>query len=150
MSDQTTEVCPHCRANVLVMENGKDCRSASGGWVVFACLTSTHKGHDLRMSQSRECEKAERKGLIVEVATLRTANKALVEQLAACKAVVEDPAALWANWLRGTVKLPAGIGDVRQLVERVKRLEGALEVGVGASYAKTLVHLYVDNEEAKP
>lgn len=49
----------------------------------------------------------------------------LVEQLAAHKAVVEDPVALWANWLRGTVQLPAGIGDVRQLEERVKRLEEA-------------------------
>lgn len=59
----------------------------------------------------------------LELDAIRTANKALVEQLAAHKAVVEDPAALWANWMRGTVKLPAGIGDVRQHQERVKRLE---------------------------
>lgn len=127
MSDHIPEakkmVCPHCQAGVLIMDNGKQCRAASGAWVTFACLTSIHQGHDPRMSQSRECEEAERNRWITEVATLRTANKALEEQLAAYKAVVEDPAALWANWLRKTVKLPAGIGDVRQLEERVKRLE---------------------------
>jgi hypothetical protein len=40
----------------------------------------------------------------------------------ALEAVVNDPHALWANWLRGTVKLPAGIGDVRQYQERIQRL----------------------------
>jgi hypothetical protein len=38
------------------------------------------------------------------------------------EAVANDPHALWANWLRGTVKLPAGIGDVRQYQERIQRL----------------------------
>jgi hypothetical protein len=41
--------------------------------------------------------------------------------------VATDPHALWANWLRGTVTLPAGIGDVRQYQDRVKRLEEAGE-----------------------
>ena len=51
--------------------------------------------------------------------------KARVEAL---KAVTEDPHALWTNWLRGTVKLPAGIGDIRQSEERAKRIEEALEM----------------------
>ena len=41
------------------------------------------------------------------------------------EAVVNDPHALWTNWLRGDVKLPAGIGDVRQYQQRIKRLEEA-------------------------
>jgi hypothetical protein len=60
------------------------------------------------------------------IATLEQENAALVEEVKAHKAVTEDPQVLWANWLRGTAKLPAGIGDIRQSEERVKRLE---EVG---------------------
>ena len=41
------------------------------------------------------------------------------------EAVVNDPESLWTNWLRGTVKLPSGIGDVRQYQERIKRLAEA-------------------------
>ena len=37
--------------------------------------------------------------------------------------VTNDPHALWTNWLRGDVKLPVGIGDVRQYEDRIKRLE---------------------------
>jgi hypothetical protein len=43
------------------------------------------------------------------------------------EAVTNDPHALWANWLRGSVALPAGIGDVRQYQDRIKRLEESLE-----------------------
>ena len=39
------------------------------------------------------------------------------------EAVVNDPHALWTNWLRGDVKLPAGMGDVRQYQAHIKRLE---------------------------
>jgi hypothetical protein len=41
------------------------------------------------------------------------------------ESVINDPHALWANWLRGTVTLPVGIGDVRQYQERIKLLEEA-------------------------
>ena len=39
------------------------------------------------------------------------------------EAVTNDPHALWTNWLRGDVKLPVGIGDVRQYQDRIKRME---------------------------
>ena len=45
------------------------------------------------------------------------------ERIKRLEAVVNDPHALWANWLRGDVKLPEGIGDVRQYQDRIKRLE---------------------------
>lgn len=81
MSDQTLDACPHCGAGVLIMDNGKECRAASGAWVTFDCLTSIHAGQHPRMSQSRKCEEAERERLAMEVATLRTANAGLVEKV---------------------------------------------------------------------
>jgi hypothetical protein len=50
------------------------------------------------------------------------------------EAVTNDPHALWVNWLRGNVKLPVGIGDVRQYQDRIKRLEeaGSLALGYAA------------------
>ena len=48
---------------------------------------------------------------------------ARVKELEPFKLVCENPAALWANWLRGTVALPAGIGDVRERDARIKELE---------------------------
>jgi hypothetical protein len=53
---------------------------------------------------------------------LNAANELIVR----LQAVTNDPHALWANWLRGTVALPAGIGDVRQYQDRIKRLESKL------------------------
>ena len=47
------------------------------------------------------------------------------ERIKLLEAVTNDPHALWANWLRGSVALPAGIGDVRQYQDRIKRLEEA-------------------------
>ena len=45
------------------------------------------------------------------------------ERIKELEAVVNNPNALWTNWLRGTVALPSGIGDVRQYQERIKCLE---------------------------
>ena len=52
---------------------------------------------------------------------LNTANDLIVR----LQAITNDPHALWANWLRGDVKPPEGIGDVRQYQDRIKRLEEA-------------------------
>jgi hypothetical protein len=58
---------------------------------------------------------------------LNAANELIVR----LQAVVNDPHALWANWLRGSVALPVGIGDVRKYEDRIKRLEegGGLALG---------------------
>jgi hypothetical protein len=58
---------------------------------------------------------------------LNAANELIVR----LQAVTNDPHALWANWLRGSVALPVGIGDVREYQERIKRLEegGGLALG---------------------
>jgi cell division septum initiation protein DivIVA len=52
-------------------------------------------------------------------------NKLLKQRIKRLESVTNDPHALWANWLRGSVALPVGIGDVRQYQERIKRLEEA-------------------------
>jgi hypothetical protein len=63
------------------------------------------------MTVASECAKLE---LELNVANDR------IKQL---ELVINDPHALWLNWLRGTVTLPVGIGDVRQYQERIKHLE---------------------------
>ena len=57
-------------------------------------------------------------------------------------AVVNDPEALWANWLRGTVKLPAGIGDVRQYEERIQRLVENGDIAIENLYYQNRVFLW--------
>jgi hypothetical protein len=56
---------------------------------------------------------------------LATKLRAATERIKLLEAVTNDPHALWANWLRGSVALPVGIGDVRQYQDRIKRLEEA-------------------------
>ena len=56
---------------------------------------------------------------VARIAGERDAAEKRVKQL---EAVTNDPHALWVNWLRGDVKLPVGIGDVRQYEDRIKRL----------------------------
>ena len=71
--------------------------------------------------------------LLDEIERLREANFELREgelrqRIKQLEAVVNDPEALWTNWLRGDVKLPAGIGDVRQYQDRIQRLGREVEL----------------------
>ena len=56
---------------------------------------------------------------------LEEENLRLQERIKMLEAVTNDPHALWINWLRGSVTLPEGIGDVREYQDRIKRLEEA-------------------------
>jgi hypothetical protein len=67
---------------------------------------------------------AEKRGVDKSKEELNAAN----ERIKLLEAVTNDPHALWANWLRGSVALPVGIGDVREYQERIKRLEEALSL----------------------
>ena len=103
--------------------------------------------------------------LLNEIERLREANFELREgelrqRIKQLEAVVNDPEALWTNWLRGTVKLPSGIGDVRQYQARIKRLEEAAEAisktrscgcpyGESVFYCRTCVSAWDAWEEAK-
>ena len=67
------------------------------------------------------------------------------------ESVVNDPHALWANWLRGSVALPVGIGDVRQYQERIKRLEEAGDAMINEEYNKPRhVEQWRKAKEVKP
>jgi hypothetical protein len=55
--------------------------------------------------------------------TLERELNAANELIVRLQAVTNDPHALWANWLRGSVTLPEGIGDLREYQDRIKRLE---------------------------
>ena len=70
---------------------------------------------------------------------LQDENNALKDRINRLEAVVNDPEALWTNWLRGDVKLPAGIGDVRQYQERIQRLE---------EFARTIENDFDHDEDA--
>ena len=58
-----------------------------------------------------------------DVARIAGERDAAEKRIKRLEAVTNDPHALWTNWLRGDVKLPVGIGDVRQYQDRIKRLE---------------------------
>ena len=75
-------------------------------------------------------------------------NKRLKDRIKRLEAVINDPHALWVNWLRGSVTLPVGIGDVRQYQDRIKRLEEDL-MDAKNKYAAMVsdVALYEDRGE---
>jgi len=75
---------------------------------------------------------------------LNAANELIVR----LQAVTNDPHALWVNWLRGSVTLPVGIGDVREYQDRIKRLEEDL-IDAKNQYAVLVadVVLYEDRGE---
>jgi hypothetical protein len=59
--------------------------------------------------------------------TLERELYAVNERIKRLQAVTNDPHALWVNWLRGSVALPVGIGDVREYQDRIKRLEDIIK-----------------------
>ncbi len=76
----------------------------------------------------------------VEMQTLRTANAGLVEKIRELEAARTQSA---ANSL-------ANMLSHEEAVERMNRLEDALEIGVGASHAKTLINNHVDHQQGQP
>jgi hypothetical protein len=92
---------------------------------------------------------AEKRGVDKSKEELNAAN----ERIKLLEAVTNDPHALWANWLRGSVTLPVGIGDVRQYQDRIKRLEEAGDV-LCAAAAFMGWHMEIEKwneaKEAKP
>jgi hypothetical protein len=68
--------------------------------------------------------------------TLERELNATNERIKRLQAVTNDPHALWSNWLRGSVTLPVGIGDVRQYQDRIKRLEEAGDAMINEEYNK--------------
>jgi len=76
--------------------------------------------------------------------------RGLKDRIKRLEAVTNDPHALWANWLRGTVPLPAGIGDVRQYQDYISLLEEAGDRAIGISYYPHRESVWNKAKEAKP
>ena len=70
------------------------------------------------------------------------------ERIKRLEAVTNDPHVLWVNWLRGSVALPVGIGDVREYQERIKRLDETLEAVTDK--IDNAWGIYMKFKEAKP
>jgi hypothetical protein len=122
MSDQVAAagrmVCPFCTA-----EPKGDWGTSDTPW--FTCGTMIHRERRSRADQTDQCVEAELKLVTSKLCEAVAEIASLKEQVTVLKAVVEDPQALWLNWQRETVRLPAGIGDIRQSEERAKRMEEA-------------------------
>ena len=84
-----------------------------------------------------------------DVVWLATEKAKLEERIKRLEAVTNDPHALWANWLRGDVKLPEGIGDVRQYQDRIKRLEEAGDALENDNYTSDNLEAWRKAKEAK-
>ena len=95
--------CPFC---------GAEKQQENNQWNEFRCWTVIHINQLAVVSRSTRC-------VGCELTTLHTRVKEL-------EAVVNEPEALWANWLRGPVKLPAGIGDVTKHQKHIAELENRL------------------------
>lgn len=95
----TPNNCPHCGA-------GPDTDMPERYW---ACGSGNLHPHPRQMScYEREAEQLRARVLELE-------------------AVVGNPEALWTNYLRGVIRMPSGIGDVRALNARVRELEERIE-----------------------
>jgi hypothetical protein len=81
--------------------------------------------------------------------TLERELNAANELIVRLQAVTNDPHALWANWLRGSVALPAGIGDVRQYQDRIKRLEEGGDEAIYPFEYAARVRIWTEAKEAK-
>ena len=116
--------CPFCESPIMV-HGGNLLRSEDGGFATYECKSSRDvQWSDPQWSRSGQTEVCRIREIMLLGRQLNAAN----ERIKLLEAVTNDPHALWANWLRGTVTLPVGIGDVRQYQERIKRLEEALDL----------------------
>lgn len=110
------------------------CGAARGPYAnTFLCGSKECK--DGKVARSTRCEHRERDDLRAQLHWLRVELNANKERVRELEAAINDPQALWANWLRGTVKLPAGIGDVRQYQERIHQLEDRIKRASTAFFA---------------
>lgn len=72
------ETCPFCGTDPHTTASGNQCRGGDR-WVLFSCGTSIYAAKDLRRTQSRKCEDAERARLAARFAELEARCKRLEE-----------------------------------------------------------------------
>jgi hypothetical protein len=127
--------------------NGKPCTR----FEILAgdCLRNAAVPSEFARQLERELNAAN--AIIRQQQLLDEENLRLQERIKRLEATTNDPHALWANWLRGSVTLPVGIGDVRQYQDHIRRLE---EAGDALANTQTYDLLETVNwrkaKEAKP
>ena len=99
--------------------NGKPCTR----FEILAgdCLRNASVPSEFARTLERELNSANT--IIRQQQLLEEENLRLQERIKMLESVSSDPHALWANWLRGSVTLPVGIGDVREYQEVIKQLK---------------------------
>jgi hypothetical protein len=88
MSEQMPESCPFCGAGVLILDDGKECRTPDGSHLAFRCFTNWFR--DRPVDRSDGCERAERNNLVAERDRLR-------EQITTMRSSIETAWAIIAN-----------------------------------------------------
>ena len=80
---------------------------------------------NLKVSQERdECYGTGAQQRIDELTQeLNSANELIIR----LQNVTNNPHALWVNWVRGDVKLPEGIGDVREHQDHIRRMDDRIK-----------------------
>ena len=97
------DTCPFCGAEPYTTASGEQCRRGDR-WVLFSCDTSIYAGQDLRRTQSRKCEDAERTRLAARVAELEARCKRLEE---AGDAMMSEPCEYtFEQWLKAKEAKP--------------------------------------------
>ena len=139
--------CPFCESPIMV-HGGNLLRSEDGGFATYECKSSRDvQWSDPQWSRSGQTEVCRIREIMLLGRQLNAAN----ERIKRLEAVTNDPHALWANWLRGSVALPVGIGDVREYQERIKRLEEAGDAMVNEGWNEPhLANAWRKAKEAKP
>jgi predicted RNase H-like nuclease (RuvC/YqgF family) len=94
-----------------------------------ALRSDAHPYHARRVIElCEEIERQQREYQIV-FASLRSADEeinSLRRELAEIKAAISDPAAVWANMLRGTIARPAALDHYEECKSEVERLQREL------------------------
>lgn len=101
-------------------------------------------------ARTLERELNESNQIIRQQQLLHEENLRLQGRIKRLESVTNNPHALWINWLRGSVGLPVGIGDVRQYQDRIKRLEEACREMVSEEDTYMRLQTWLNAKEAKP
>jgi hypothetical protein len=115
---------------------------------------SKYRVCDADFARSLERELNAANAIIRQQQLLDEENLRLQDRIKRLEAVTNDPHALWINWLRGSVTLPVGIGDVSEYQDRIKRLEEAGDAMErllpDGSICDKVANLWLKAKEAKP
>ena len=119
------ETCPFCGAEPYTTASGEQCRRGDR-WVIFSCDTSICAGQDLRRTQSRKCEDAERARLAARVAELEALAKQAREDEAWAKANDVTAATMPDGWIAFDSDVRRGVCG-KTIMDAIRALRAKME-----------------------